>query len=161
MLIKIMGLWCALCGAAAAQVRLSEFLASNTQSHPDVVDFEAYPDWIELENTSGEAVSLAGWYLSDSTGNPYKWAFPSTAVIPGGGRLVVWADGHDAVPGERHPRGYWPWRSFTTEGYHTNFSLSGEGEAVVLSKVDGAGAVALITAARPVPVAPARASVWT
>ncbi|MFM7803149.1 MAG: hypothetical protein ACKPGK_01455, partial [Verrucomicrobiota bacterium] len=50
---------------ASAQVRISEFLASNTRSHPDIVDFGDYPDWIELENTTAAPVSLAGWYLSD------------------------------------------------------------------------------------------------
>lgn len=121
-----------------AQVRLSEFMAANVQAHPDVVDFEDYPDWIELENTTDGLVSLAGWYLSDDPDQPLRWGFPATAVIPARGRLVVWADGHDAIPGERHPRGYWPWRSFTTEGYHANFSLATEGEWVVLSRVDGA-----------------------
>ena len=160
MFLKLLGVLCALCGPVAAQVRISEFLASNTQAHPDIVDFEDYPDWIELENTSAEAVSLDGWYLSDSTGNPYKWPFPATATIPARGRLVVWADGYDTEPGKSFPRGYWPWRSFTTEGYHTNFSLSSVGEAVVLSRVEGAGRTPLITAARPTPVAPAQPSVW-
>jgi hypothetical protein len=121
-----------------AQVRLSEFMAANVQAHPDVVDFEDYPDWIELENTTDAPVSLEGWYLSDDPDRPLRWGFPATAQIPARGRLVVWADGYDAIPGETHPRGYWPWRSFTTEGYHANFSLATEGEWVVLSRVEGA-----------------------
>ena len=128
---------CLLPIATQAQIRISEFLASNTQSHPDIVDFGDYPDWIELENTTTAPVSLAGWYLSDDPKKPFRWNFPSTAVLPAQGHLVVWADGEDAVPGETHPRGYWPWRTFTTEGYHTDFSLSALGESVVLTHATG------------------------
>lgn len=142
------------------QVRISEFLAANTQAHPDVVDFEDYPDWIELENLTAEAVSLDGWFLSDDGTRPYKWAFPAGATIPANGHLVVWADGHDTGPGVSHPRGYWPWRSFLTEGYHTNFSLSSDGEAVVLSRADGFTETPLIVAASPAPIEPSVASTW-
>ena len=129
-----------------AQIRISEYLASNTQSHPDIVDFGDYPDWIELENTSAAPVSLAGWYLSDDPKKPFRWTFPATATIPAHGFVVVWADGEDAVPGETHPRGYWPWRDFTTEGYHANFSLSALGESVVLTHVTGMTNQALVQA---------------
>jgi hypothetical protein len=128
---------CLLPMATQAQIRISEFVASNTQSHPDLVDFSDYPDWIELENSTSAPVSLAGWYLSDDPKKPFRWTFPSTAVLPAKGHLIVWADGEDAVPGETHPRGYWPWRSFTTEGYHANFSLSALGESVVLTHATG------------------------
>ena len=37
---------CLLPMATQAQIRISEFVASNTQSHPDLVDFSDYPDWI-------------------------------------------------------------------------------------------------------------------
>ncbi len=86
-------------GVGLGQVRISEFLASNGRSHPDIVDFSDYPDWIELENTSDQAVSLGGWYLSDDPERPLRWAFPTTAVIPAHGFILVWADGKDAIPG--------------------------------------------------------------
>lgn len=143
-----------------AQVRISEFSAANTQSHPDIVDFSDYPDWIELENSSDTEVSLSGWFLSDEVQNPLKWGFPASAVLPARGHLVVWADGFAAVPGESHPRGYWPWRSFTTEGYHASFSLSSTGEAVVLTRVSGISEAPLITAGTPPPPPPAAATVW-
>ncbi len=132
--------------SAAAQVRISEFMASNTLASPDIVDFEDYPDWIELENSSTNTVSLKGWYLSDDPSKPLRWAFPSTASIPAHGYMVVWADGRDAIPGESHPRGYWPWRDFITEGYHANFSLSAGGETLVLTRSTGAVTTHLITA---------------
>lgn len=122
---------------ARAQVRLSEFLASNTRSHPDIVDFGDYPDWIELENPSDAPVPLAGWFLSDDPKRPLRWALPPDAVVPPRGFLVVWADGEDALAGQSHPRGYWPWRDFTTEAHHANFSLSALGESVVLTQATG------------------------
>jgi hypothetical protein len=137
---------CLFTGTTQAQIRISEFLASNTQSHPDIVDFGDYPDWIELENTTAAPVSLAGWYLSDDPKKPFRWTFPSNATLPAHGHLVVWADGEGAVPGESHPRGYWPWREFTTEGYHANFSLSALGESVVLTHATGSTNLAFITA---------------
>lgn len=145
---------------ALADVQLNEFLAANTQVHPDVVDFEDYPDWIELKNTTGSAINLAGYYLSDDPLKPYKWPFPATASIPANGFFLVWADGFDAIPGQTRPRGYWPWRNFTTEGYHTNFSLSSDGEALVLTKANGLATTPLVNAAVPAPVLPATVATW-
>lgn len=128
------------------QVRINEFMASNTRSVPDVTDFEDYPDWIELHNAGATEASLDGYYLSDNPNNPFKWPFPAGATIPAGGYLMVMADGHDAAPGESHPRGYWPWRDFTTEKYHTNFSLSSGGESVILTQAVSQDNTALIDA---------------
>lgn len=147
-------------GQAVADVQLNEFLAANTQAHADVVDFEDYPDWIELKNTTGSPINLSGYYLSDDPLKPFKWPFPSTASIAANGFLLVWADGHDAIPGQSRPRGYWPWRNFTTEGYHTNFSLSSDGEALVLTKATGLATTSLVNASVPAPVAPATVAVW-
>ena len=129
---------------AQSQVRINEVMASNTRSFPDIVDFEDYPDWIELHNPDEVDVNLEGYFLSDDRGEPYRWPFPAEAVIPAGGYLLVMADGHDAGPGESHPRGYWPWRNFTTERYHSNFSLSADGESVVLSRIEGASNTTLV-----------------
>jgi hypothetical protein len=143
-----------------AQPRISEFLAANTQAHPEIVDFSDYPDWIELENPSDEPLSLAGHYLSDSRNRPLKWAFPANTVIPARGHLVVWADGNDAMPGQSRPRGYWPWRNFTVSGLHTNFSLSSESESVVLTRLDGVATETLVRPATPVPQDPDAPAVW-
>lgn len=150
-----LGAW--LLAPASAQVQVNELLASNTRAFPDIVDFEDYPDWIELKNTSASSVSLANHYLSDDPANPYKWPFPSTASIPANGFLMVMADGNDAIPGQSFPRGNWPWRNFTTERYHTNFSLSSEGETLLLTKVNSSTSTPLVTSAVPTP---ASASSW-
>ena len=142
---------------AAGQVCINELMASNTRAFPDIVDFEDYPDWIELKNPGTTAASLADHYLSDDPANPYKWPFPADASIPAGGFLMVMADGHDAVPGQSFPRGYWPWRNFTTERFHTNFSLSSEGETLLLTRVTSSSTTPLVQSAVPDPAA---AAVW-
>nr|MCU0750016.1 CotH kinase family protein [Akkermansiaceae bacterium] len=149
-----------LAGPCLGQVKVNELLAANTQAHPDIVDFDDYPDWIELKNESASPVSLAGYFLSDDPAKPLKWPFPATASIPANGFLKVWADGHDAVPGDVRPRGYWPWKSFTVEAHHTNFSLSSDGESVLITQATGLAPSTLIQAASPAPVSPAVAATW-
>lgn len=48
-------------------------------------------DRIELVNTTGSAVSLAGWalLLRDSSGYPMDYGFPANASIPANGYLVI------------------------------------------------------------------------
>ena len=147
-------------GMAQAQVQLHEIMASNTRAFPDITDFEDYPDWIELKNQGAAAASLDGYFLSDDPGDPFKWPLPAGASIPAQGYLLVMADGHDAAPGEVFPRGYWPWKNFTTEKYHTNFSLAGTGETVTLTKATGVDTFPLIRASTPAPLAPAAVAVW-
>lgn len=129
-----------------SQVRINELMASNTRSVPDITDFEDYPDWIELHNAGADTISLDGYFLSDNPDSPFKWPFPAGTTIDAGGYLMIMADGHDAGPGESHPRGYWPWRNFTTEKYHANFSLSADGESVVLTQAIGSNDATLVAA---------------
>ena len=128
-------LFCTALQVSAQSVRLSEFMAENVQSDPD---------WIELENTTNAAVSLNGYFLSDDASKPLKWMIPPTASIPANGFLRIWADGHNAAPGQSFPRGYWPWRNFTTEAYHTSFKLAPEKGAVVLTQASGVSTNTLI-----------------
>ncbi len=118
-----------------AEVRINELMASNTRSFADITDFEDYPDWIELHNSDSSDAPIGGFFLSDNPARPYKWSIPSGATIPAGGYLLIMADGYDAAIGEIHRRDYWPSRDFSTEKYHSNFSLSSAGESVVLTSV--------------------------
>src|ERR1700744_1565772 len=103
-----------------AQVRLSEFMASNASTLTD--EDGDYSDWIEIQNTSGTNVSLLNWALSDSAGNPGKWRFPATNLPPKS-FLIVFADDKNRVtPGAP---------------LHTNFKLSGGGEYLALFAPDG------------------------
>lgn len=117
-------------------LRINEVLASNVTVFPDNVDFDDYSDWIELHNSGTEALALHGYFLSDDSGDPLRWAFPPGSSIPAGGYLVVRADGYDAAPGERHRREYSPWATFTTDHFHTNFKLGAEGEELLLVQAD-------------------------
>ncbi|MEO6476065.1 MAG: lamin tail domain-containing protein [Luteolibacter sp.] len=135
-------------------------MASNTRAYPDITDFEDYPDWIELKNTGVSTASLNGYFLSDDPADPFKWPVPSTASIAAGGFQLFMADGHDAAPGQTFPRGYWPWRNFTTEKYHTNFNLSSLGETLTLTQATGITTVDLVNASTPAPVSPATVATW-
>lgn len=48
--------------------------------------------WIELVNRGDTAVSLEGWTLSNSAGNPALWPFPAGTVLPPNSHTLVFAD---------------------------------------------------------------------
>ncbi len=103
-----------------AQVVITEFCADNTTL---LMDKDGdYSDWIEIANLSPNPVNLAGWSLSDETGNPRKWTFPSTNLAAGA-YLVVFAS-------EKN-------RTEPTRPLHTNFRLSTSGEYLALIQPDG------------------------
>lgn len=58
-------------------MRLSEFMAEKVQSVPDIVDFEDYPDSIELQNMTSSPVSLNGYFLNDDAAKPMKCEVPA------------------------------------------------------------------------------------
>ncbi|NBU70754.1 MAG: hypothetical protein EBS53_04790, partial [Bacteroidetes bacterium] len=99
-------------------VVINEFVASNQTGAQD--ESGGYADWVELHNTSAQAISLAGWYLSDDQSNPLRWRIPAGISIPAGGYLIIWTDA-DSLDGP----------------LHTNFRLSATGEDVVLSNSAG------------------------
>ncbi len=108
---------------------ISEFLALNDQS---LGDEDGDPsDWIEIHNPDGEAVSLAGYGLSDDPADLFRWVFPEIALEPGG-FLVVFASGKD----RGDPQGT----------LHAPFRLSGDGEFLALTPP---GSVAPISAFEP------------
>lgn len=73
-------------------------------------------DWIEIYNTTANALSLSGLYLTDDALNLTQWQFPTGTIIAPNEYLIVWADGD------------------TTEyGFHANFKLGINGESVILS----------------------------
>jgi hypothetical protein len=108
---------------ATAQIRITEFMASNT--HTLVDEDGDSSDWIEIQNTSSNSVSLLNWALTDSAGNPGKWRFPATN-LPAKSFMIVFASGKDrATPGAP---------------LHTNFKLSAEGEYLALFGPDDTAA---------------------
>jgi len=74
-------------------------------------------DWIELYNGADKAVDLTGWYLSDDPDDPMQWQIPAMQ-IEAGGYTVIQAGGvtKTAAP----------------------FSIATSGEAITLTRSDGA-----------------------
>ena len=66
---------------------------------------------------------MAGWRLTDDITRPSKWVFPSV-IIPGNGRLIVWASNKDRDVGQ----------------LHTNFQLDQDGEYLALISPGGTAA---------------------
>jgi len=81
-------------------------------------------DWVEIYNTSGTAVSLDNYALSDNEGKPLKWRFPKGANIPAHGYYVVFCSGKDRVDA-------------STGVPHTNFRISAEMETIILTDSRG------------------------
>jgi len=80
---------------AAGAVQINEIMALNTTT---LTNGGTTPAWIELINTSNNAVSLAGWSLSND-GNARKFVFPSGTNIAAGGFLLVFCDSQTSAPG--------------------------------------------------------------
>jgi len=110
---------CALCiigFSLQGQVVINEYSASNLEGFLD--NYGRTEDWIELYNTSDQAVDLTGWHLSDKGSKPGKWEMPFGTVIGPNGYLVFWCSGRDIRCGNH---------------FHTNFKLAQtEGKDIVL-----------------------------
>jgi len=105
---------------ASADIRISEFLASNTSGVRD--EDGDHSDWLEIHNDGAVAIDLAGWHLTDDVTDLVKWTFPSVS-LPAGGYLLVWASGKD--------------RRVDGRELHTSFGLKKSGEYLALVKADG------------------------
>ena len=60
-----------------------------------------YPDWIEIHNTTNQAIDLSNYALSDSTDKLVKWRFPQGCVIEPNGYFVVFASKKKTAPRRR------------------------------------------------------------
>jgi hypothetical protein len=106
---------------ALPSLRINEFLASNSTCCPDNSSGAAeYNDWIEIHNYGANSVDVNNYYLSDNSGNPFKFRIEGSTVIPAGGYLIVWAD-------EQGSQGK----------LHASFQLAAAGEEVGLYYLDG------------------------
>lgn len=58
------------------------------------------PDWIEIYNPSNQVVDLKGYSLSDEVGNPKKWTFKNSTILPDSFIVVFASDvSHDSLTG--------------------------------------------------------------
>lgn len=113
----------------AQNLKINEIMASNQTGTMD--DFFENDDWIEIYN-SGSLTNLAGYYLTDDPDSLDKWLIPSTnlgvtAILPNN-HLIFWLD-KDPEQGEDH----------------VDFSLSGDGETLMLVDPDGVTIIDQIT----------------
>lgn len=92
-------------------VIISEVMASN--SIVTLGATGASTDYVELYNTSAQAVDLSNYGLSDSLKRPRRWQFPQGSVIQPGEYKIVYLDGQPQLS--------------TVTDYHTNFSISRAG----------------------------------
>ncbi len=105
------------------RVFVNEILSAKSEIRDE---FGNKDDYIELYNDEDEAVNVAGWFISDTPIAPKMYQIPSTdeelTTIQPKSYLILWADKEP----EQGP-------------LHTNFSLSKNGEFVVLSKMTNYG----------------------
>lgn len=84
-----------------SQIVINEYSCSNINGPID--GFGENEDWVEFLNTTGAAIDLTGYYLSDKSSNLTKWQIPSGS-IPAGGYVSVFYSGRGTVSGsEIHP----------------------------------------------------------
>jgi spore coat protein CotH len=103
----------------AGDVAINEIMADNTKTVKNPKG--DFADWVELYNKTNQAISLAGAYISDDKVFPQKFTLPANAIIPANGYLIVWCDDDSTNKTDVQP--------------HTNFKLSNNGEAVILTNV--------------------------
>jgi len=107
---------------ALGDIVISEVMTSNSQFLAED-NGETY-DWIELYNRGSQTVNLAGYGLTDNTGNPAKFRMPDKTIAPGEYYTVL-ASG--LADDESIKKNY----------VHTNFKLSAGGEVLALFNADG------------------------
>ncbi len=78
-------------------------------------------DWIEFYNAENVEVQMQGMGLTDDTSNHFKWIFPHV-VIPAKGYLLIYASNKN--------------KKFGTY-LHSNFTVDGSGEKLILSAPSG------------------------
>lgn len=92
-------------------------------------------DWVELYNPGSEDVELSGHGLSNKTKSPFRWVFPTGAVIKGGEHLRVWLSGKD--------------RTVVGAPYHASFNLDNGADSLTLTGPNGSAAGLLLDSAAP------------
>lgn len=105
-------------------VFINEWMADNNHTVADPADGQ-HEDWFELYNPDTNAVSLAGYYLTDNLTNKFQFPIPDGYYLPARGTLLVWADGE---PQQNQP---------TSPELHVSFKLDAGGEAIGLFTPDG------------------------
>ncbi len=107
---------------ALGDIVISEVMSSNQDYLPED-NGETY-DWIELYNRGSQTINLAGYGLTDNTGNPGKFRLPDKTLAPGEYYTVL-------------ASGLANDQSIKKNYVHTTFKLSAGGEVLALFNNDG------------------------
>lgn len=102
------------------EIKISEAMSSNGSVIAD--EDGEFSDWLELHNTSENAVNLNGWYLTDDQSDLTQWQLPNVTIAPKG-FFLVFASKKD--------------RSIAGGELHSNFKLSSAGDYIALVQSDG------------------------
>jgi hypothetical protein len=115
--------------AAPLVVFINEWMASNVSTETDPADGD-FDDWFELYNPGTNAVELAGYFLTDTLTNKFKYQITTNGphTIAPLGFLLVWADNE---PGQNLSDGV------PRADLHVNFQLARSGESIGLFAADG------------------------
>ena len=106
--------------ACADTAYISEVMSVNKDAFENAAG--EFVDWVEITNPTDKELDLSGWYLSDDTDDPRFFEFPSGTTVAAGGTLLTYAAGEET----------------TKKGeLYAPFSLSAEGETLVLTTSDG------------------------
>lgn len=101
-------------------VRINEVSAANAIY---VNEFFKRNDWVELYNTTDQAIDVEGMYLSDNLNKPKKYQISKadgvSTLIPAHGYLIIWCD-------KLNPQSQ----------LHTSFKLDADGGEVLLTAAD-------------------------
>lgn len=114
-------------------VRIHEFLARPGNS-VEVDENGIAQDWIEIYNPGTSSVNLGTYYLTDDISNMTQWAIPSV-TLPAKSYLRIFASGEN--------------RTNNVATLHTNFSLSGSGEYLALSRDAVGGGIEIVSQFSP------------
>jgi len=104
--------------AAVPPLRFNEWLAQNTRILINPFTGNA-DDWFEIHNAGSSPIDLSGFTLTDDLADPIRSVIPPGFILPAGGFLLVWADGHPEASGPAN-------------GLHVGFRLSLDGESLAL-----------------------------
>lgn len=115
--------------ASISGITINEVLTLNTSIVAD--ENGNYSDYIEFYNGSSSAIDLGGLFVSDSVGYSLRCRIPTSnsalTTVQSGKWIAFWADGKPELGAN-----------------HLSFSLSGEGESVILSQINTAGEIVTI-----------------
>lgn len=86
--------------STVSPIRINEVSSANDIY---ISDYLKKSDWIELYNTTDEAIDLTGAYLTDNPNKPFKSQLStlnsqlSTIIIPPHGYRIIWCDNNEAL----------------------------------------------------------------